>query len=250
MDAPDLERPGRLMFALGMAGLGALGLVFGDFAPGLQPPLAFLGSGPELAYALNGLLLIASLALFATPGIAHPAALAVAALWAFWIALGHAPRLWDDRGDVVAWVSLAEVAGAAATAWLLSTDHPSPRQALTARIVVGLMLVWFGVVHLQYRGAVAGMIPDWMPARDLWPWVTGAANIAAGLSLVTGVLGRLGGALVGLMFASWIFLVHVPRLLGAPASREEWTALALNPVLVGCAWAVSAMAFRRPGVNP
>jgi uncharacterized membrane protein len=245
MNAPDLERLGRLMLALGMAGLGALGLVFGDFAPGLQPPLAFLGSGTELAYALNGLLLIAALAMFGKPGIAHPAALAVAALWAFWIALGHLPKVWAERGDVVAWVSLAEVAGAAAVAWLLSTDHPSPRQRWTARVIVGLMLVWFGVVHIQYRSAIAGMIPEWMPLRDVWPFVTGAANIAAGLGIVTGVLGRLGAALVGLMFASWIFLVHVPRLIGAPSSREEWTALALNLVLVGCVWGISAMGFRR-----
>ena len=245
MNVPDLERPGRLTFALGLAGLGALGLVFGDFAPGLQPPLAFLGSGQELAYALNGLLLITALCLFARPGLAHLAALAIAALWAFWIALGHLPKIWADRSDVVAWVSLAEVAGAGAVAWLLSTDHPSSRQRWTARLIVGLMLVWFGVVHVQYRSAISGMIPEWMPLRDVWPFLTGAANVAAGLSIVTGVLGRLGSALVGLMFASWIFLVHIPRLIGTPGSREEWTALALNLVLVGSVWAISGLGFRR-----
>lgn len=240
----ELNGPGRLAFIAGLAGLGLLGLVFGDLAAGLQPPLVFLGAGPEIAYAMNGLLLVAALAMLGKPGLAHPAALAVAALWALWIALGHAPRLAAAPGDVVAWVSLSEVAAAGAVAWLLSTDHPSARQRWVPRLVVGLMLVWFGIVHLHYRSAIAGMIPDWMPARDLWPWLTGAANIAGGLAVLSGVMGRLGSTLVGLMFVSWIFLVHIPRLTAAPSSREEWTALALNVVLVGCAWTVSARVFR------
>jgi len=247
MNAPDVAAPGRLLFILGTVGLGLLGLVFGDLAPGLQPPLAFLGSGQEIAYALNGLLLIAALCMFAKPGVAYPAALAVAALWAFWIALGHIPKLIATPADVVGWVSMAEVAAAGSVAWLLSTDHPSPRQKWLPRIIVGLMLVWFGVVHLQYRDAIAGMIPDWMPARDVWPWVTGAANIAAGLGILSGVMGRLAGALAGLMYASWIFLVHIPRLMVSPSSREEWTALALNLVLIGCVWTISGHAFRRAG---
>lgn len=245
MHPPNLERPGRLAFALGMACIGSIGLVFGDLAPGLQPPLLFIGSGPEIAYSLNGFLLIAALCLFGRPGLAHPAALAVGALWAFWIVLGHLPHLWSAPGDIVGWVSLSEVASIGAVAWLLSTDHPSERQKWVPRIVVGAMLVWFGFVHLLHREAIAGMIPEWMPGRDLWPWATGAANLVAGLSTLTGIMGRLGGTLVGLMFASWIALVHMPRLIAAPASREEWTALALNVVLVGCAWTVSSQAFRR-----
>jgi len=246
MTAPDVSRPGRLAFIAGTAGVGLLGLVFGDLAPRLQPPLLLLGAGTEIAYVLNGLLLIAALAMFGREAVSGPAALAVAALWAFWIALGHAPRLFAEPGDVVGWVSLAEAAAAGATAWILSSDHPSDRQRWVPRLVVGAMLVGFGVVHLMYREAISGMIPEWMPGRALWPWLTGAANIAAGLAVLSGVLGVLGSALAGLMFASWIFLVHLPRILAQPASREEWTALALNLILVGAAWTVSGRAFRRP----
>lgn len=246
MTTPDVSRPGRLAFIAGMAGLGLLGLVFGDLAPGLQPPLLLLGSGTEIAYVFSGLLLIAALAMFGRESLAGPAALAVAALWAFWIGLGHLPRLFAEPGDVVVWVSLAEAAAAGATAWILSTDHPSDRQRWVPRLIVGAMLVWFGAVHLMYRDAIAGMIPAWMPGRELWPWVTGAANIAAGLATLSGIIGALGSMLAGLMFASWIFLVHAPRLIGQPSSREEWTALALNLILIGATWTVSARAFRPP----
>jgi uncharacterized membrane protein len=100
------------------------------------------------------------------------------------------------------------------------------------------MLIVFGVVHWMYVEAIAGMIPEWMPGRALWPWVTGAANIAGGLALVSGVMARTAAALVGAMFASWIPLVHLPRLLAAPGDRSEWVACALAFALTGVVWTV------------
>lgn len=248
MTTPDLTRPGRLAFVAGCVGLGLLGLVFGKLAPGLQPPLILLGSGAILAYLAGGLLIMGALAMLASGAIARQGGLVVAAYWLAWIVLGHTIALLANPGDPVAWVSLAETAGMIAAALLLSRlvdGEPTARLRLGARLIVGLMLVWFGVVHLMFRNAIAGMIPHWMPAHDLWPWVTGAANIAAGLGIITGVAGRLAAALCGLMFASWIFLVHAPRLMAEPHSRPEWTALALNLCLVGVVWVTSGAALRR-----
>jgi uncharacterized membrane protein YphA (DoxX/SURF4 family) len=248
MTTPDLTRPGRLAFVAGLTGLGVLSLIFGDLAQGLQPPLVLLGSSAILAYVTGGLLTLAALSMPASGAIARQGGLVVAAYWLAWIVLGHTFAVLANPADPVAWVALSEAAGMVAAALLLSRledGEPTPRLRLGARLVVGLMLVWFGVVHLMFRGAIAGMIPHWMPARDLWPWLTGAANIAAGLGVITGVAGRLAAALCGVMFASWIFLVHLPRLLAEPHSRFEWTALALNLCLVGIVWVTSGAALRR-----
>jgi len=115
---------------------------------------------------------------------------------------------------------------------------------LVARVGVGLMLILFGAVHWMHREAIAGMIPEWMPGRELWPWVTGAANVAAGLALVSGVLAKAAAALVGAMFASWIVLVHLPRLLAAPGDRSEWVAAALAFALTGVVWTLQGALSR------
>jgi uncharacterized membrane protein YphA (DoxX/SURF4 family) len=247
MRIPDLGREGRLALALGTAGLGALSLIFGQLNPGLQPPLELLGGGQPVAYASGAFLFVAGLA-FIPSILARIAGLAIAAFWLAWLVFGHTLSLIADSADVAAWVSLAEAAGLAAAAALSAAAHyrpAGPRATLGARLVVGLMLVWFGVVHLMYRAAIAKMIPDWVPMQALWPWFTGAANLAAGLAILTGLFGRPAAFLVGLMYASWVLLVHLPRLMADPDSLTEWTGLALNLCLIGVVWIVQGRGFPR-----
>jgi len=248
MTVPDLTLRGRLLFVLGLVGLAALNLVHADLAPGLQPPLPFVGGGPVVAYVSGALLLFAALSLLGHDKLVRQGGLAVAFFWVAWILLGHLAQLTDTPADVVAWVSLSEAASLAAAAWLMSASASGgtgDRTRWAVRLIVGVMLVGFGVVHLTHREAIAGMIPEWMPARDLWPWVTGAANLAAGLAFLSGVMGSLAAVLVGAMFFSWIFLAHIPRLIADVGSRAEWTGLMLNLALIGVVWTAQRV-FVRP----
>ncbi len=252
MSMSDLTREGRLSLAAGMAGLGACSLIWGDLNPGLQPPLELLGQGPALAYATGAFLFLAGICLCAA-SLTRAAGRALGVFWLAWLVLGNSMAVFAAPADVTAWVALVEVSAIAVAAMLVADSHygdPTPRLSLTARGVTGLMLVWFGVVHIIYRQAISEMIPGWIPLQDLWPWVTGAANIAAGLAILTGVLGRWAAALTGLMFASWIALVHIPRLMASPTDRAEWTALSLNLALIGVVWIVQGDAWRRSALNP
>lgn len=248
MGFSDLTREGRLALAVGMAMLGAFSLIWGDLNPGLQPALSMIDGGPPLAYAAGAFLILCGIALFPAR-LSRQAAFTLAGFWGLWLVLGHFPTVLATPASPVAWVSLSEAAAITVAALLAGFSHygPAPlRIQLTARGVTGLMLVWFGVVHLMYREAIAGMIPAWMPLRDLWPWVTAAANIAAGLGLISGIKGRLAGTLAGAMFASWILLVHIPHLISQPGNRDEWAALGLNVALIGVVWITGAAAFRKP----
>lgn len=157
-----------------------------------------------------------------------------------------ATRLFAAPDDVTLWVSLMELLGMAAALDLIhrAPARQSARRGLIA--LIGLMLMVFGLVHWIYVEAIAGMIPAWMPGRPWWPWLTGAANLAAGLALASGVLARTGAMLAGAMFASWIVLVHAPRLISAPGDRAEWIGLALAFALIGVVWSAHA-ALARPG---
>lgn len=227
----SVRLPGRLMLATGLAGFGLVSLYFNHAIDGLQPFEA-----PQWGIWLNGAALLVGGAGLAWSRSARPTALV---LWGLLTGLLfiHAPGLAATPGDAVRWVSAMEVLGLIAAAMLIAA--PGRKDfVLAARIAVGLMLIVFGAVHWMYVEAIAGMIPEWMPGRALWPWVTGAANIAAGLALISGVLAKTASALVGAMFASWIMLVHLPRLLAAPGDRSEWVACALAFALTGVAWTV------------
>lgn len=225
----SVRLPGRLMLAAGFIAFGLIALCFNHVTDGLIP----FEAGQPWPAIQGGLSLLAGLAL-AWPASAPRTGLAL------WLVLTvvlflHGPGLAAEPTSPVRWVSAFEVLGLICAAMLIAA--PGRRDSgLAARISIGLMLVVFGAVHWSYVGAITGMIPDWMPGRDLWPWVTGAANIAAGLAILSGVLARLAAGLVGVMFASWILLVHTPRLLAAPGDRSEWVALALAFALTGVVW--------------
>src|SRR5690606_29458387 len=91
------------------------------------------------------------------------------------------------------------------------------------------------------------MIPAWFPQRLLFTYLTGAGHVAAGLSLLTGVLLRLSTALLCFMFACFVLLLHVPRVLNDPTSRHEWTMLFVASLFNGAAWLVAAVA-RSPAI--
>jgi uncharacterized membrane protein YphA (DoxX/SURF4 family) len=68
-----------------------------------------------------------------------------------------------------------------------------------------------------------------------WAWVTGAGHLAAGIALVTGLQARLAVTLHAAMMASFVLLVHIPRVIASPEKHEEWIMLAVSSALTGSA---------------
>lgn len=236
----NLGAPGRLMLAAGLIGFGLVGLHFHHAIDGLQPftlqhPWVWLNSA---VLVLGGIGLAWS----------RTASRAALALWVLLTVLlfVHGPGLAAEPANPVRWVSALEILGLLAACMLIAAPGRTDFR-LAARIAVGLMLIVFGAVHWLYVEAIAGMIPAWMPGREVWPLFTGAANIAAGLAIASGVLARPASALVGAMFASWIVLVHTPRLLAAPGERSEWVACALAFALTGVVWTVNGALHQSGG---
>lgn len=224
----DVRLPGRLMLAAGIVGFGLIALRFNHVIDGLTP----IEVGPPFPLLQGIALTLLGLGL-AWPRTARLVATVMTASLSLNLIL-HLPGL-SGPFDPTRWVSAVEVLGLlAAVALIAFPDRPA--LWIGARLAIGFMLVVFGMIHWLYIDAIAGMIPDWIPGRALWPWVTGAANVAAGLAITSNVQARLAAGLVGGMFASSILLVHTPHLLAAPGDRSEWVALALAFALTGVVW--------------
>jgi uncharacterized membrane protein YphA (DoxX/SURF4 family) len=227
----NLRAPGRLMLAAGLVGFGLVSLLFDHSLDGLEP----FELQPAAVWLNSGVLVLGGIGLVWS----RTAPKVALGLWILLTLLFfvHTPGLVAEPDNAVRWVSALEVLGLLAACMLIAAPDRADCR-LVGRLMVGLMLIVFGAVHWLYVEAIAGMIPEWMPGRTLWPWVTGAANVAAGLALVSGLMARLASALVGAMFASWILLVHLPRLLATPGERGEWVAAALAFALAGVVWTV------------
>jgi uncharacterized membrane protein len=233
-----------LPYGFGVLLLGIVGAVVGDFALQWQPVPAGVPMRTALAYVSAALLILGGVGLFVR-SISSGAALFLGSYFAAWAAVLHLPRVLPHLSEIGAWNGLAEIAAAACgglSAWVLSSDpesHPVAR-AVVPRIFGACLLV-FGSAHFAYAEFTASMVPAWIPGSLFWALATGTGHLAAGLSLVTGVLSRLAATLLTSMFASFVLLLHVPRVIANPGVHVEWVMLAISTTLMGAAWLVRSL---------
>jgi uncharacterized membrane protein YphA (DoxX/SURF4 family) len=237
-------RIGRWLFAAACVAFGVQGLILGKFIVALQPmPAGWLPAQPW-AWVDAAVVIVAGLSQ-AMDRTARAGALLLAALFLF-TALGvqgrplieHPKEVADDFFHV-----LAIGAGALALAASVGRTGWSGRAGLAARLIFGVCTIGHGVMHFVYFKFTADFIPAWIPGHEFWAAATGIAQIAAGLAILSGVLGRLAAILTGAMYASWFPLVHIPRVMAHPQTAQEWTSL-------GIVAALSASALLVAGVLP
>jgi uncharacterized membrane protein YphA (DoxX/SURF4 family) len=242
---------GRRVYGLAAIALGLIGLVWDDFALVWQPVPAGLPGRAMLAYAVAAALVLAGAALNLKRSEAFGAAV-LTILYALCVLLLHAPRAAAHPMVVAVWGGIAEQLALTAgglVAFAASARIGAPSAARLSRVGIlafGVCLVVFGLMHFFYVGPTAAMVPKWLPAgQAFWAYATGAAHIAAGLAILSGVLARLASVLVTAMFVGFGVLVHAPLLLADAASHLNWTSNAINLALVGAAWVVADALAKR-----
>jgi uncharacterized membrane protein YphA (DoxX/SURF4 family) len=233
------------VYGLGAVLLGAVGLVVGDFAMQWQPVPADSPGRAALAYLAATALLLGGLATV-TPRFSTRGVGALGILYALWVVLLMLPRLVAQPLQVVRWNGFSEIlvlAAGGAVAYAIV----QPKLLRPARIAFGFAPLVFGLAHFTYAAFTASMIPSWIPGPLFWAYATGCFHIAAGLSVLSGVLARLGTSLLATMFACFVLLLHVPRVANAPDSRLEWTMLGIALSLTGAA-VIVASSYRSRGL--
>jgi uncharacterized membrane protein len=252
----SMRRIGCVLLALMTAALGAISIYTGDFAYTWQPVPEDLPLR-ALAARVTGVVLIGASVLFLNPRTARRGLTVMSVIFAVWLLVLHAPRLITGEnwlgscefllpvGACLALIGMAapEERSASWPKWLVGN-----RAILLGRICFGVGLIGCGASHFVYAEPAAQLIPTWMPARLFFTYLTGAGHIAAGLSLLAGVLMRLSTASLCFMFACIVLLLHVPRVIGDPGSRLEWTMLFVSTLFNGAVW-IMAAAVRSRGAT-
>jgi hypothetical protein len=247
---------GRLLFGLGVAGLGLQAVLLGEFPPELAPVPALLGKRAFVASVTGLLLLGVGTGIFANRQ-SRLCACILALVGLVGLAFTHVPKLLSDPTHVGAWVGAFELVTLTATALVLAAASPDTRgiapiwnrlidhTAMPALVCVGLACVLFGAVHFMYAQAIASLIPAWIPGALAWAYVIGVARVVAGVGVVIYRLRRLSAGLLATMYGSWVLLLHVPRLVTSGGSSHEWTFTLLAVAFCGGAWLIAAASSKR-----
>jgi hypothetical protein len=154
-------RVGRVVFAIGIAGLGTLNMIYSDFVFGLEPVPSWVPVRIFWAY-LTGIVLIAAGASIATNIRARLVAISTGLLLLLWVLILHIPKLALNPRNGGEWTSASETLALGGAAWvlagILSTEDTVPQKWGSAddkMVKLGLpgfavSLPVFGILHFIY----------------------------------------------------------------------------------------------------
>jgi len=223
-----LIRAGRYFFAIAFAAFGIQHFIYAKYAAGLGPP--WIPGSPLRACFMGAALIVASIRI-ATNAKTRVTAMLLGFLLFLYFLLLYAPRLAANVHNPGPWTSGAEILALGGAAWVLAGIP-----ARLGRYLFALSLTVFGVQHLLYAQFVATLVPSWIPGHLFWAYAVGIAFIATTLSIITNIKARLAATLLGIMFFTWVFILHLPRVVSAPHNGNEWTSAFVALAMCGGAW--------------
>lgn len=255
-----LASVGHALFAATVTAFGIFGLVRGDFAPIWDVVPKDFPTREGLIYlcALVSLICGAGLLFQRTAGTSSRVLFAYLLLWMLLFRVPlivHAPTVegsyqnWGETAVLVAgaWVLYAWFAGSWDRRQLgFATGEKGVR---LARALYALAMIAFGLSHFVYLNLTAPLVPTWLPWHVAWAYFTGAAYVAAGAAILSGVCGRVAAALSALQMGLFTLLVWVPLMAEGLMSASQRGEFAISWALTAAAWVVADSYRDRPALT-
>jgi hypothetical protein len=243
---------GRFVFSVAIVALGSQTLLCAGYPDNphggsyrVIPVIPWLPAIPLLACFFGAVVVTCGAGLL-LKRIARPSALVLGSLFFLCALILDLPNYARDLGNMGLRTEVFEPLSLATLAWLSVGNLALPGWLTRgARYVLGISLVVFGVDHFIGIVFIATLIPTWIPWREFWVGLFGAVFIVAGIVIGLKTLQTWGAFAVGLMFAVWVFTLHLPRVLGlygipgAPHNPNEWSSLFIAVALWGGPWAIA-----------
>jgi uncharacterized membrane protein len=110
------------------------------------------------------------------------------------------------------------------------------------RVTIGALFVLAGALHFTHSRSYVAMMPPWVPGHEEAVAISGAAEIAGGLALMSDRTARFGGAwlialLVAVFPANIHMALHPDQVRGLDAGNVTtrtllWLRLPLQPIAI------------------
>jgi uncharacterized membrane protein len=143
------------------------------------------------------------------------------------VAMMDLPAALANPRDRISWVLLFRELSFGGGAWLLAAGamdsrRVQPRAALVTvgRVLIGLAAVLYGVEHFFHPVNAPGvplekLMPEWIPARALIGYVTGAILLGSGFLILLARKTRTVAACLGAWILLLVLVVYGPILIAA-----------------------------------
>jgi uncharacterized membrane protein len=240
-----LMRVGRIFLGLSSLGLGGV-LVWKATTVPWEPLLTWPPKTALFFCVMAALLFAGGLG-----ALTKRFAFAVLGLGLGWFLLGlPAAMMIKKPGDFLSLYGVVEATTFACGGWAVlgASGAQGPLASLAAQqgtqrlaqAICGATFIFYGASHFMLLKYTASLIPAIFPAHVALAAFTGAAHIAAGIALITGVLPRLAVTLQAIMLTSFGLIVQIPTLIEKPAVRSQWIEVLASFAMAGAAWAIAA----------
>jgi len=247
---------GRILFALGFAGLGVLSLVYRGFASVWQPMPETLPHR-ELLGIISGSILLVSGICMLLPRLARRSTLVMAVFVSTWPALQIPFNLWATPLSAGMWTTLAETVMLISGGYILYRSKVPDgsgteinadsagyfNRAFQLAFAVALPVI--SISHFVYAFSKPAKTPPWIPFYVGLTFLTGVAHIAAGIGIVSRISSRLAATLEAIMIGLFALILHVPLIFFQPTNRGYWTALFIATACSGASFIVASSIPKR-----
>jgi uncharacterized membrane protein len=215
---------GNVCVAVPLAVFGALHLFGPAFVRDLVP--AYMPWRSFWVYAVGGALLAASVSIATRIGVRWSGLLFGIMMFLF-VAMIHFPGALRHPHDRIIWVIVCREMSFGGAGWMLAGvaadgwGERGKRTLITVgRVLVTLALIVFGIEHFLHPTGLPGVplekqLPTWIPGRVLIDYVTGAALLVVGGSVLAGRKTRTVASWVGGWIVLMVLVIYGPVLIGA-----------------------------------
>jgi uncharacterized membrane protein YphA (DoxX/SURF4 family) len=247
-------KAGRIIFAIGIIGLGVLCFMSKDFIVG-RPPVTTLAAtmpGKVLwAYVSGSLLILCGLAvIFGFKG--RLASIIVAILiFLFSFLLRH---MYEMKEWASAYKTLALGGGALIIAASFPGTQDRSREGFltnytfvyTGCLFFSLFFIICGFAHFRFdQFIINDFIPGYIPFHPFWTYFCGACLLAAGVGLIIPPTRKWAALLSGIMIAGWFILLHVPRFVSDPNNTSDRLGLCESFTFVGILFVLTSLLSKK-----
>jgi uncharacterized membrane protein len=215
----------RVCFSIPLAVFGALHLFGAAFVLPIVPP--YMPGRMFWVYAV-GFALIAAAISIATDIVVRWSGLLFGIMMFLFVAMIHLPgavRQHDER----LWVIVFRELSFGGAGWIFAAAAMNNARGLSAMTVrrMGIVLItatalFFGIEHFLHPTGLPGVplpkqMPAWLPGRELIDYITGAALLATGASVLLNKRTRTVAAGLGAWLLLMVLVMYGPILIAALA---------------------------------
>jgi uncharacterized membrane protein len=214
----------HLCFATPLAVFGALHLFGPQFVADIVPP--YMPWRAFWVYFVGCALIAASLSIATRTAVRWSGLLLGIMMFSF-VAMIHLPGALASPHDRIIWTIVFREMSFGGGGWLLAGTAPNarrgPRQSvltIVGRAFVAITAGFFGIEHFLHPMGLPGVplqrqMPTWVPGRVFIGYVTGAALLVTGASILLSRKSRIVAACLGGWLLLLILVIYGPVLVQA-----------------------------------